>query len=221
MFKNNEILDAVNACLTDKGSRKFTQSVELIINLRGVDFAKAENKLNLDVALPKGRGKDIKIVAFADGNVASDAKKAGADMIVGTEDIPKLEKSQVKQMVKGWEFVVQPQLMMQVGKNFGQILGGRGKTPRPLVGNATAMFSNLKKSVKLKNRGKNLPTIHTVVGSETMSAEDITENAVAILIALTGKFGDYSIKSAYVKLSMGKPYKVGRPVEVPTERKAE
>jgi len=211
MLNDKDILRAINLSLSEKGSKKFTQSVELIINFRGVDFNKIENRLNMDVLLPKGRGKELKIVAFADGAVASEATKAGADMIVGAADITKLDQSQVRQMAKGWEFVVQPQLMMQVGKNFGQILGGRGKTPRPLIGAPSAVFSNIKNSVKLKNRGKNLPTIHTLVGTELMSAEDLKENVNAIVSALKNKFGDYAIKSMFIKLSMGKPCKVGGP----------
>jgi large subunit ribosomal protein L1 len=215
MFENKEMLEAINACLAEKGSRKFTQSVELIINFRGIDFNKAENRLNMDVLLPKGRGKQVKIAAFADGNVASDAKKAGADMIVGSVDIPKQEKSEIKRMAKDWEFVVQPQVMMAFGKNFGQILGGRGKTPRPLIGNPTSMFTNLRNSVKLRIRGKNLPTVHTIIGSEAMPAEDLAENAQTIVSTLKSKFGDYAIKSIFIKLSMGKPCKIGKAVEQP------
>jgi len=220
MFENKEILEAVNVCLTEKGSRKFTQSVELIVNFRGIDFAKTENRLNIDINLPKGRGKDVKIVVFADGTVASDAKNAGADMIVGSAEISKLDKSQVKQMAKGWEFIVQPQLMMQVGKNFGQILGGRGKTPRPLVGSPAVMFRSIKGSVKLKTKGKNLPTVQCAIGSEAMSGEDITENINSILSALKNKFGEYAIRSVFVKLSMGKPCKVGKHAEKPAEQKS-
>lgn len=220
MINEKDILEAVNTSLAEKGSRKFTQSVELIINFKGVDFAKTENRLNMDIILPKGRGKEVKIVAFADGTVAMDAKKAGADMIVGMADIPKLDKVQVKQMTKGWEFVAQPQLMIHVGKNFGQILGGRGKTPRPMVGNPASMFANIKNMIKLKNRGKNLPTIQCPIGSEKMSAEDISENANSVISALVGKFGEYSIRSAYVKLSMGKPCKIGKAAAA-AEKKSE
>ena len=212
MFENKEMLEAINACLAEKGSRKFTQSVELIINFRGVDFNKAENRLNMDVLLPKGRGKQVKIAAFADGNIASDAKKAGADMIVGSLDISKQDKSEIKRMTKDWEFVVQPQVMMAFGKNFGQILGGRGKTPRPLIGNPTSMFTNLRNSVRIRIRGKMLPTVHTIIGSEAMAPEDLVENAQTIVSTLKGKFGDYSIKSIFVKLSMGKPCKIGKAV---------
>ncbi|MEM2974406.1 MAG: 50S ribosomal protein L1 [Candidatus Micrarchaeia archaeon] len=209
MIKQEELLSAINTCLSEKRSRKFVQSVELIVNFRGIDFSKAENRLNMDVFLPKGRGRQVKIVVFADGAAASEAKKAGADMIIGGAEIAKQEKSKIKKMVKDWEFVVQPSLMMAFGKNFGQILGGRGKTPRPLVGNPAPMFNMLRNSVRLRNRGKNLPTIHTIIGTEIMEPTSLAENAMAILTALSTKFGDYAIKSVFVKLSMGKPCKVG------------
>lgn len=73
-----KITEAITKALEDKGKRKFTQSVELIVNFRGIDFTKAENRLNIDVILPKGRGKEQPVVVFADGQVALDAKAAGA-----------------------------------------------------------------------------------------------------------------------------------------------
>jgi ribosomal protein L1 len=41
-----------------------------------------------------------------------------------------------------------------------------------------------------------------------MSAEDIAENANAVFSAIRTKIGDQSLKSAYVKLSMGKPIRI-------------
>ena len=72
-----KITESITKALEEKGKRKFTQSLEFIINFRGVDFAKAENRLNIDVLLPKGKGKEQKVVAFADGQMALEAKNAG------------------------------------------------------------------------------------------------------------------------------------------------
>jgi large subunit ribosomal protein L1 len=82
------------------------------------------------------------------------------------------------------------------------------------------MFTTLKNSIKLRNRGKNLPTIQCAVGTENMSVEDLAENVNSVLSALTTKYGDYALKSAFVKLSMGKPHKIGKPAEVKEEKNA-
>ena len=205
MYTKEQILAAINKALADKGKRKFTQSVELAMNFRGINFDKAENRISLDVTLPKGRGKETKVVVFADGPMASEAKAAGADTVLSGAEISKLatEPGKLKVMAKNSEFFAQPQLMMLIGKSFGQILGGRGKLPKPLIGNVAVMLRGVRNVAHLKTRGKNLPTVHCAVGSETMSAEDIAENVNAILSAVVAKVGDYAVSSAYVKLSMG------------------
>jgi len=207
MYTNEQILAAVNKALAEKGSRKFVQSVELAINFKGLDMSKAENKLNLDIPLPKGRGKKLDIVVFADGNMANDAKAAGADRVISGEEIPAY-KNEIKKAAKHSEFFAQPQLMIVVGKNLGQILGGRGKLPKPVVGNIGNTIKAARNVVKVRTRGKNLPVVHCPIGTENMSAEDITENASAVIMAVKTKIGEQSLKSILVKLSMGKPVKI-------------
>jgi large subunit ribosomal protein L1 len=207
MYSNEQILSAVNKALAEKGDRKFVQSVELAVNFKGLDMSKGENKLNLEVPLPKGRGKKLDVVVFAEGNVAADAKAAGADRVIAGADIPNL-KLELKKAAKHSEFFAQPQLMMVVGKNLGQILGGRGKLPKPIIGNVGIMIKGVRNTVKVRTRGKNLPVVHCPIGVESMPAEDIAENANAIFSAIRTKIGDQSLKSAYVKLSMGKPIRI-------------
>ncbi|MDD5171488.1 MAG: hypothetical protein PHF60_00435 [Candidatus ainarchaeum sp.] len=72
-----KLADGIAKALEDKGKKKFKQSVELIINMRGIDFAKSENRLNLDIVLPKGKGgKELKSAVFAEGNMADEARRA-------------------------------------------------------------------------------------------------------------------------------------------------
>src|SRR3989344_4888353 len=85
-----KIHDAITQALTEKGSRKFTQSLEFIINFRGVDFTKAENRLNIDILIPKGKGKEQNVVAFADGQMALEAKNAGVLEVIDAAGIAKL-----------------------------------------------------------------------------------------------------------------------------------
>lgn len=205
--------EAFNAALADKGKRKFTQTAELMINFTSIDFNKQDNRLNLEVALPKGRGKEYKVAVFTDGGqVAFDAKNAGFATI-GSEEIVKLgaDRPKLKALAKTHEFLAEPRLMMVVGKHLGQFLGTRDKLPRPLVGaTMAALADKARRSVKLKSKGKYLPVAQCAVGSENMSAEDLAENAYAVYEAVRGKVGgDFFIKTLMVKLSMGKPVKVG------------
>jgi large subunit ribosomal protein L1 len=204
------IAKAINTALAEKGKRKFTQSMELIINFRNVDFTRAENRLNLDILLPKGKGKAQKVVAFADGQVALEAKNAGADEIVSGPDIPKLaaDKGKLSLMVKNYEFIAHPSLMIPIGKSLGQVLGGRGRLPRPITGSVKDAVDQARRRVRLVSKGKYLPVAQCLIGSEAMSVEELTENFEATLDKVKSKVFDPNIKSVYVKLTMGTPVKV-------------
>ncbi len=207
-----KLAKAIEEALQEKGKRKFTQTVELILNFKGVDFGKQEHRMNLEVLLPKGTGKNVKLAVFADGQMALDAKTAGADLVIAGNEIDKLagDKTKLKQLCKTHVFLAQPNLMMVVGKSLGQFLGTREKLPKPIVGKSIApIWENAKKAVKLRNKGKNLPTLQCLVGTETMSAQDLAENVEAVYEAVKNKVGgEHLFKSVFVKLSMGKPSRI-------------
>ena len=88
MVDKKKIQEALAKVFEDKGKRKFKQSVELIVNFRGIDFSKTEHRLNLDVALPKGKGgKEPKIAVIAEEAMANQAKNAKADLIILSQEI--------------------------------------------------------------------------------------------------------------------------------------
>ena len=205
-----KLAEAITGALADKGKRKFTQSMEFIANFRNIDFAKAENRLNLDILLPKGKGKEQKVVVFADVQAALDAKNAGVADVIDAAGIAKLatDKARLSTMVKTCEFIAQPSLMVVVGKSLGQVLGSRGKLPRPITGSVRDAVEQAKRRVRLASKGKYLPVSQCVFGSEAMPVEDLVENFEAIYDKVKAKVTEPNIKSVYVKLSMGKPFRV-------------
>ncbi|MCX8175288.1 MAG: 50S ribosomal protein L1 [Candidatus Micrarchaeota archaeon] len=207
-----QITEAIQKALQSKGSRKFVQSLEFIINFRNIDFTKAENRLNLDIVLPKGRGKIPPVVVFAEGQLALDAKNAGADEVFDSAGIAKLasDRQRLAALAKSAEFIAQPNLMIAVGKSLGQVLGSKGKLPRPIAGtNVKEAIDQARRRVRLLSRGKYLPVSQCVIGSENMEISDLVENFEAVYEKVKGKVLEPNIKSVYVKLSMGKPVKVG------------
>lgn len=205
-----KILKAVNAALEEKGKRKFLQSVELAINFKDIDFNKQENRLNLEIPLPRGKGREQKVAVFADGQLALDAKKLGLAVITGDE-IPKLaeDKGRLKELLD-YEFLAQPNLMAVVGKHLGQVLGTKGKLPKPLLGmKLEEAVERARRIVRIKSKGKYLPVVHCLVGTENMAAEELADNIEAVLDAVKAKTGEQRIKSVYVKLTMGKPHRIG------------
>ncbi len=204
------INEAINKALESKGTRKFTQSLEIIVNFRGIDFTKAENRLNLDILLPKGKGKEQKVIVFADAQMSLDAKNAGATEVIDAAGIAKLaaDKGRLAIMSKSCEFIAQPSLMITVGKSLGQVLGARGRLPRPVTGPGKDAIAQAKSRVRMVSKGKYLPVAQCLIGSEAMPVSDLVENFNAVYDKVQAKATELNIKSIYVKHSMGAPVKI-------------
>jgi len=205
-----KLADAIGKALEDKEKKKFKQSVEIIINMRGIDFSKSDKRLNLDVTLPKGKGgKELKSAVIADGSMADEAKKAGADLIITPSELPGYAaKEKATDLADNYFLLAQPNLMGQVAKALGQYLGKRGKLPKPIVGNVKELINRSKNSVRIVSKGKYLPTVQALVGTEVMSPEELVENAETVYDAVKNKVTEGNIKSVYVKLTMGRPARV-------------
>lgn len=208
-----KLTEALTAALSDKGKRKFPQSVELIMNFRGVDFTKPEQRLNIDISLPKGRGKEPRIIVFADGQLAVDAKNAGLEVASGSQ-IPQMaqDKKELRKLAKQSEFLAHPTLMTVVGKHMGQVLGTMGKLPKPVAGAGAAALSEAARQarakVRMASKGKYLPVAQCLVGKEGMAIEELAENIEAVYEKVKAKVTEPNIKSVFVKLTMGKPARV-------------
>jgi large subunit ribosomal protein L1 len=204
-----KLTDAVGKAFEGKGKRKFKQSVELIVNFRGVDFTKSENRLNIDISLPGGKGgKEPKIAVIAEEAIGAQAKTAGADLIIPPADLATWAGKEKQKEILEYSLLSQPNLMGQVAKNLGQFLGPRGKLPRPIIGNVRELIENAKKSVRIASKGKFLPVAQCFVGTEEMKPEQIADNINSVYEAIVAKVSEGNIKSVFVKLSMGKPVRV-------------
>ncbi|MGI0134966.1 MAG: hypothetical protein ACREBW_08435 [Candidatus Micrarchaeaceae archaeon] len=206
-----ELLKRFSAFLEEnKGKRKFNQSVELAINFTGMDFSKVDNRLNLEVKLPNGKGKELKMMVFADdSNIIETAQKAGA-RIAKSADLTAIatDKEKMNELLQ-YELIAQPNLMPLIAKSLGQFLGPRNKMPKPLIGaDAATIIGNVAKSVYLRSKGKYLPTVHCMVGSEKMPIQEITANVDEVLGSVVKKVGKQHIKSVFVKLTMSKPLRL-------------
>lgn len=186
--------DAVNL-LKEFASSKFRESMDVSINL-GVDPRKSDQVVRSATNLPKGTGKVVRVAVFAQGENATKAKEAGAD-IVGFEDLA--DKIKAGQM--DFDVVIAtPDAMRLVGQ-LGQVLGPRGLMPNPKVGTVTpnvhAAVTNAK-SGQVRYRTDKNGIIHCPVGKAEFSPEDIKENINA-LIADLKKAKPASAKGVYIK----------------------
>ena len=209
---DKRIEDAIKDILENSKERKFLESIELAINLKHVDLKNPKNRINQEIILPKGRGKDIKIGVFATGELAVKSKDV-ADIVITPEQIDEFaeDKRNSKKLINDYSFfIAEAPLMPTIGKSLGIILGPRGKMPKPIPPNANPepIVNNLRNTVRA--RSKENRTFHVPIGTKNMTVEDILENADLVLKKIISMLerGKANIASAYIKSTMGRSIKI-------------
>lgn len=208
-----EILEAVKEAKEQAKPRNFTQSIDIIINIKDLDVKKPENRFDEEVTLPNGRGKEVKIGFIADGELAVQAKNAGIDLVVTKVELEELgkDRKQAKKLANSIDFfVAQADMMPLVGRFLGPVLGPRKKMPKPVPASAKAepLIERLKSTVKIGV--KDQASIQTLVGTQDMSDEQIAENIESVLTILDRNLekGRNQIKSMFIKTTMGSVVRV-------------
>lgn len=203
-----EILEAVKKAKENSTPRNFTQSIDVVITLKDLDVKKPENRIDEEVFLPNGRGKDVKVVFIADGELALQAKNAGADLVINKEELQRLGKNrkEAKKIANKHDFfVAQVDMMPLVGRFLGPVLGPRKKMPKPVPATAKPepLMERFKNTIKV--RIKDQPVIQALVGSQDMDDELIADNIEAVLDILDRNLekGRSHIKAMYIKTTMG------------------
>jgi large subunit ribosomal protein L1 len=204
VYSRDSVEKAVEQCLSEaKGKRKFIQSIDLAVNLRGMDFTKPENRLSLEVVLPY-QPKARKVAVFAEGAQATEAK-AKADLVINSTEIPVIgaDKKRAKELLD-YSLLATPAMMAPIGKALGTLLAPRGKMPRLVSPNAriTEIVDSARRTVTIRMRGKYLPSVGCIVGNENMPKEQIAENISAVMEAISKRVGDANVANAYVKATM-------------------
>ena len=189
------IEEAVKKVLEESKPRNFTQSIDVVITINDLDINKPENRLDEEVLLPNGRGKDVKIAFIAEGELAYQAEQAGADLVINKEKLEELGKNrpEAKKLANSYDFfVAQTDLMPTVGRFLGPVLGPRKKMPKPIPASANpeTILGRLRSTIKI--RVKDQPIIQSIVGSEDMTEAQVAENIDA-----------KQIKAMYLKTTMG------------------
>ena len=157
---------------------KFDESIEVAIHL-GVDPKKSDQLVRGAVSLPKGLGKTIKVIVFADGEKAKAAREAGADEVGAAELAEKIQG--------GWTdfdiVITSPDMMKHVGK-LGKVLGPQGKMPSPKSGTVTpdvAAAVKEFKAGKVEFRTDAGGNIQAALGKRSFSVDDLQANVRTFL----------------------------------------
>ena len=173
----------------------FDATVEAAFNLN-LDTKQADQQLRGAMVLPNGTGKDQKVIVFAKGPKAQEAKDAGAD-VVGDEDL-------AQRIQDGWlDFdvaIATPDMMAQVGR-LGRILGPKGLMPNPKTGTVTMDVKKAvtdAKSGQVTYRTDRDGNVHVPVGKVSFDAKALNENFMAIY-EIIAKARPAAVKGTYIK----------------------
>jgi large subunit ribosomal protein L1 len=205
MVSEDRLAEALKLALELGKGRRFKQSVELVVVFKGADPKSSEVKFRDFVQLPRGSGKETKVLVIASGNLQLQAREAGVD-VLAPEELKNLSKRDAKKLSRRYDvFLVQPDLMTQVGRVLGPALGPRGKFPIPIPAGANlkALVARYANSTRLRN--KEQAWVGCRIGSEDMPLEHLVENAVAVLNFIKSKYAKPLETTAkiYFKTTMG------------------
>ena len=190
IYSLNEAIEIIQSVK----SNKFDESIDISVKL-GVDPNKSDQNVRGAVTLPNSLGKEVKVAVFADGDHASQAKKAGADF-VGMDDLAeKFQKEDINVDV-----VISSNAAMKVVGKLGQVLGPKGLMPNPKTGTVSDDVETAIKNVKagqIRFRTDKNGIIHGSIGKVSFDANKIKANASALLEELK-KLKPASAKGVYI-----------------------
>ncbi|HLE50957.1 MAG TPA: 50S ribosomal protein L1 [Anaerolineales bacterium] len=176
----------------------FDATVELHIRL-GIDPRHADQQVRDVVVLPHGLGKTVRVLVFAQGEGASLAREAGADVVA--DDDETLQKIQ-----GGWtEFdvaIATPDMMGKVGR-LGRVLGPRGLMPNPKAGTVVpaediARVVEESKAGRVEFRVDKTANLHIPIGKASFDEKKLYENMAALMEAIR-KARPSAAKGTYVR----------------------
>ncbi len=162
----------------ETSTTKYDGSVEVAMRL-GVDPRKADQMVRGTVNLPHGTGKTARVLVFATGDRAEEAKAAGADIVGSDELIAEVEKGRLD-----FDAVVStPELMGKVGR-LGRVLGPRGLMPNPKTGTVTTDVAKAVTEIKggkIEFRVDRHANLHLIIGKVSFDEGQLVENYAAAL----------------------------------------
>lgn len=200
-----DMTEAITKAKEDADPRNFTQSVDLIINLKNVELDNPENRFAEDLTLPYQASEDTTIAVIGDTLIEN---ADNADHRLSGDDLEDLfdDQAEAKKLAEEVDFfIAEAPLMPDIGQNLGPVLGPRNKMPKPMPpgSDPSDRIEELRKTVSVKVREQ--PSIKCKIGHEAMDEDELRSNADAILNLIKDNMprGEHNIKDIYVKLTMG------------------
>jgi large subunit ribosomal protein L1 len=177
---------------------KFDGTVELHLRM-GLDPRQADQMVRDVVVLPNGLGKTVRVLVFVQGEGATIAQKAGADVIADSDEM-------INKIAGGWtDFDVAistPDMMGKAGK-LGKVLGPRGLMPNPKAGTVVGpedlpRVINEAKAGRVEFRLDKTANIHVTIGKVSFTVDQLHQNLTSLMEAIK-KARPAAAKGIYIK----------------------
>ncbi len=200
--------------LKSQPKKKFTQSYDLIINLKNLDMK--QTNIDFFSTLHFSKGKKIKIAAFADQLLRDSATK-NCDFVIEEKDFEKYQdKKAIKKLADSYDyFIAQANLMPKVAAAFGKIFGIKGKMPNPKLGCVVPPNANLEALVKklkltIRMSAKKALNLQCLVGKEDQPEAEIIDNIITAYTSAIKQLPSelQNVKDVTLKLTMSKPVRI-------------
>ena len=214
LIDKSKLYDADEAMklVTQTSKAKFDETVEAHIKL-GVDSRHADQQVRGAIVLPHGTGKSVRVLVFAKGAKADEAKEAGADFVGEAELVQKIQG-------ENWfdfDVVVATPDMMGVVGRLGKVLGPKGLMPSPKAGTVTMDVAKAVKEIKagkIEYRLDKTNIIHCPIGKASFVDAKLLENFNALMGAVikakpSAAKGQY-LRSVVVASTMGPGIKINQ-----------
>ena len=201
--------EAIKFIKAHPGSKKFDETLDVCMRL-GADATKTDTPVRGTVKLPAGSGKKVKVVVFAGGDHAEEAKAAGAD-VVGLDDLVE------KIMKEGWtdfDVAVATTEAMKSVRKCARVLGPRGLMPNPKTGTVTddpATAVKDAKAGKVDFRMDKTGNCCVIAGKVSFEADKLVANVKAVVEAVQAA-KPATVKGAFIRsLTLSSTMGVGVP----------
>ena len=195
--------EAIEQAVEDSEDRNFTESIDLIMNFRGLDLSDPNNRINDDLKLPNQADEDIKIAVIGDS-----LSGGNADRQVTEDELEEMfdEPNKAKTLADEFTFLIaEAPLMPKIGQQLGQVFGPRNMMPDPTPPGSDLEdeIEDLRNTVSLSV--KEQPLLQIKVGKEDHEADEVARNANTVYNFVEENLpdGQNNIKNVMIKTTMG------------------
>jgi large subunit ribosomal protein L1 len=216
-MEEKQIIEKIVELRKSSKKRAFSQTFDLIVNLKNMDLKKPDHKVDLAIALNSNiKPKKLKICAVIDHSITG--AEQIYDKVIYNEELSKMKGNleEIRKITHVFDkFVVQVNHMPVFAQVLGKFLGPMNKMPSPKLGmvitpktNLEELNNKIQKTVHFQTK-KNL-VLQASIGSEEVKDEELAKSILTIYEALKNSLPnkEFSIKNMKLKLTMSKSVEI-------------